>query len=84
MKNRKPGRFEAYAPIFIPLFLILLEAALDNPHPLFAFLGNPNVALIIGVLLSIFYSRVLGIAMIMAQFEKAVKRSGVVMIDLCV
>jgi GntP family gluconate:H+ symporter len=83
VKNRKPGRFEAYAPIFIPLFLILFEAGLDNPHPLFTFLGDPNVALLIGVLLSIFSGRRLGIEMIRVQVEKAVKRSGVVLLDLC-
>lgn len=83
VKNRKPGRFEAYAPIFIPLLLILFEAGLDNPHPLFTFLGDPNVALLIGVLLSIFSGRMLGIEMIRVQVEKAVKRSGVVLLDLC-
>lgn len=82
-ENRKPGRFEAYAPIFIPLFLILFEAVLNNPNTLFTFLGNPNVALLIGVLLSIFSGRVLGLPMIRVQVEKAIKRSGVVLLDLC-
>jgi len=79
----KIRRFEAYSPIFLPLFLILFQAGFDYPYPLFVFLGNPNVALLIGVLLSIFSSRVLGFEMIRVQVEKAVRRSGVVLLDLC-
>jgi len=83
MEHRKIRRFEAYAPIFLPLFLILFQAGFDYPYPLFVFLGNPNVALLIGVLLSIFSGRVLGFAMIKVQVEKAIRRSGVVLLDLC-
>jgi GntP family gluconate:H+ symporter len=83
MENRKISRFEAYAPIFLPLFLILFQAGFDYPYPLFVFLGNPNVALLIGVLLSIFSGRSLGFEMIRSQVEKAVRRSGVVLLDLC-
>lgn len=79
----KPGRLEAYAPIFLPLLLILFQAGFEHPHPLFAFLGNPNVALLIGVLLSIFSSRALGFEMVRTLVEKAVRRSGVVLLDLC-
>ncbi|AKB76363.1 putative permease [Methanosarcina lacustris Z-7289] len=79
----KPVRLEAYAPIFLPLFLILLQAGFEHPHPLFAFLGNPNVALLIGVLLSIFSGRKLGLEMVRTLVEKAVRRSGVVLLDLC-
>jgi GntP family gluconate:H+ symporter len=83
MENRKISRVEAYAPIFLPLFLILFQAGFDYPYPLFVFLGNPNVALLIGVLLSIFSGRDLGFEMIRSQVEKAVRRSGVVLLDLC-
>lgn len=79
----KSGRFDAYAPIFLPLLLILLRAGFEHPHPLFAFLGNPNVALLIGVLLSIFSGRVLESGMVMILVEKGVRRSGVVLLDLC-
>jgi GntP family gluconate:H+ symporter len=82
-ENRKVSRFEAYAPIFLPLLLILFRAGLDHPHPLLEFLGNSNVALLIGVILSIFSSRGLGLEMIRSQIEKAVRRSGVVLLDLC-
>ncbi|AKB20254.1 MULTISPECIES: GntP family permease [unclassified Methanosarcina] len=79
----KPGRFETYAPIFLPLLLILFQAGFENPNPLFAFLGNPNVALLIGVLLAIFSSRALEFEMVRTLVEKAVRRSGVVLLDLC-
>lgn len=82
-ETKKLGRFDAYAPIFLPLLLILLRAGFEHPHPLFAFLGNPNVALLIGVLLSIFSGRVLGFVMVRALVEKGVRRSGVVLLDLC-
>jgi gluconate:H+ symporter, GntP family len=79
----KLGRLEVYAPIFFPLILILFQAGFEHPHSLFVFLGNPNVALLIGVLLSIFSGRVLGFAMVRILVEKAVRRSGVVLLDLC-
>ena len=79
----KPGRLEAYAPIFLPLLLILFQAGFEHLPPLFAFLGNPNVALLIGVLLSIFSGRALGFEMVKTLVEKGVKRSGVVLLDLC-
>ncbi|AKB30633.1 putative permease [Methanosarcina siciliae T4/M] len=82
-ETKKPGRLEAYAPIFLPLLLILFQAGFEHPSPLFAFLGNPNVALLIGVLLSIFSGRTLGFEMVRALVEKAVRRSGVVLLDLC-
>ena len=78
-----PSRFDAYAPIFLPLLLILLQAGFEHPHPLFAFLGNPNVALLIGVILSIFSGRVLEFGMVRTLVEKGVRRSGVVLLDLC-
>lgn len=79
----KSGRLGAYVPIFLPLFFILFQAGFDHPHSLFVFLGNPNIALLIGVLLSIFSSRTLGFEMIRTLVEKAVRRSGVVLLDLC-
>lgn len=79
----KPGRLEAYAPVFLPLLLILFQAGFEHPHPLFAFLGNPNVALLIGVILSLFSGRALGVVMVRTLVEKAIRRSGVVLLDLC-
>lgn len=47
------------------------------------FLGNPNIALLIGVLLSIFSGRKLGSPVLRKLVEKAMRRSGVVLLDLC-
>lgn len=47
------------------------------------FLGNPNIVLLIGVLLSIFSGRKLGSPVLRKLVEKAMRRSGVVLLDLC-
>jgi GntP family gluconate:H+ symporter len=74
-------RLEAYVPVFFPLILILSKTVIE--HPLLAFLGDPNVALLIGVFLSLFSARGLGIATLRTLVEKAVRRGGVVLLDLC-
>lgn len=79
----KPRRFEACSPIFPPLILILLQAGFEHPHPVLTFLGNPNIALLIGVLLPIFSGRKLGAFALRELIEIAVRRSGVVLLDLC-
>ncbi len=79
--NEMPGRLEAYIPVFFPLVLILAKITID--HPLLAFLGDPNVALLIGVLLSLFSGRGLGLDVLRTLVEKAVRRGGVVLLDLC-
>ncbi|MGA9188919.1 MAG: hypothetical protein WB014_10285 [Methanosarcina sp.] len=48
---------------------------------MFAFLGNPNIALL-GVILSIFSGRKLGQVVVRALVEKAVRGSEVVLLDL--
>lgn len=78
-----PNRLEAYSPIFFPLLLILLKAGFEHPHPVLVFLGNPNIALLIGVILSLFSGRKLGSFVLRELLEKAVRRSGVVLLDLC-
>ncbi len=79
---KRPRRLEAYAPIFFPLLLILLHTGFEH-HPVLTFLGNPNIALLIGVLLSIYSARKLGSLALRELIEKAVRRSGVVLLDLC-
>lgn len=79
--NVNPRRLEAYVPVFFPLILILSKTVIE--HPLFAFLGDPNVALLIGVLLSLFSGRGLGLDVLRTLVEKAVRRGGVVLLDLC-
>jgi GntP family gluconate:H+ symporter len=48
-----------------------------------AFLGNPNIALLIGVILSIFSGRKLESFVLRGLVEKAVRRSGVILLDHC-
>nr|WP_292389174.1 GntP family permease [Methanosarcina sp. UBA5] len=79
----RPRRLEVYSPIFFPLLLILLQTGFEHPHPVLTFLGNPNIALLIGVLLSIFSGRKLGSLVLRELIEKAVRRTGVVLLDLC-
>jgi len=66
----KPGRVEAYSPIFFPLLLILLKTGFEYPHPILVFLGNPNIALLIGVILSLFSGRTLGLVVLRSLVEK--------------
>ncbi|MGB9940327.1 GntP family permease [Methanosarcina sp.] len=78
-----PPRLEAYSPIFFPLLLIFLQAGFGHSYPVLTFLGNPNIALLTGVILSIFSGRRLGSFALRELVEKAVRRSGVVLLDLC-
>lgn len=78
-----PGRLEAYSPIFLPLLLIFLKTGFEHLIPSLTFLGNPNVALLLGVILSLFSARKLGLFELRGLVNKAVKRSGVVLLDLC-
>ncbi|MDD3043468.1 MAG: GntP family permease [Methanosarcinaceae archaeon] len=80
-EKRISGRLAAYMPVFFPLLLILLKAIYE--HPVLVFFGDPNIALLTGVLLSVFSARTLGIDALRALIEKAVRRSGVVLLDLC-
>lgn len=79
--QKSVGRLQAYAPISISVLLILSSLVLE--HPLTEFFGNPNIALLIGVMLSITSARSAGLKQIREWIEKAVRRSGVVILDLC-
>lgn len=81
--NGKFRRLEAYAPVFFPLILILSSAIFETSPPLLLFLGDPNIALLIGVLLSFLSGRRLGLDVLRTLIEKAVRRGGVVILDLC-
>lgn len=80
---KSPSRLEAYSPIFFPLLLILLQTGFEHPHPVLTFLGNSSIALLIGVLLSTFSGRRFGSLVTRKLIEKAVRRNGVVLLDLC-
>ncbi|RXA18740.1 GntP family permease [Methanosarcina sp. MSH10X1] len=79
----EPGRLEAYSPIFFPLLLIFFQAGFEHSYPVLEFLGDPNIALLTGVILSISSGRRLGFSVLSELIEKAVRRSGVVLLDLC-
>ncbi|MGD9779983.1 GntP family permease [Methanomethylovorans sp.] len=74
------SRASAYIPICLPILLILAGAFFT--HPLIAFIGDPNVALLIGVLLCLVWSRSYG-KELHEWIEKAIRRSGIVLLDLC-
>jgi H+/gluconate symporter-like permease len=48
-----------------------------------AFLGNSNIALLTGIILSLFSGRKLGSFVLREMFGKTVRRSGVVLHDIC-
>lgn len=79
----KPRRLEAYSPIFFPLIFIFFKTGFEHSYPMLAFLGDPNIAFLTGVILSIFSGRRLGSSVLRELIEKAVRRSGVVLLDLC-
>jgi GntP family gluconate:H+ symporter len=80
LQKGSKSRLAAYLPIGLPILLIL--AGTFFTHPLIAFIGNPNVALLIGVLLCLVWSRSYG-KELHEWVEKAIRRSGIVLLDLC-
>lgn len=82
-----PGTFEAFAPLVIPILLILINTvsvafgATDGIMSYFIFLGQPIVAVGIGVLLSIFaLARRLDRKTALAEMEKGMAQAGVIML----
>jgi GntP family gluconate:H+ symporter len=81
-KLKNPGRIAAYSPIAIPVALILADVLTYNP--LFDIYGEPDMALLIGVVMAIFFAyRQYTFNPIREWVEKAIKRSGVVILDMC-
>ncbi len=78
----KPGRIDSYSPLMIPIILILAEVFTNIT--VLDFLGNPNIALLVGVALSaILPGRHFDFSDVRAWIEKAIRRSGVVLLDMC-
>jgi GntP family gluconate:H+ symporter len=76
------GRIAAYSPIAIPVVLILTDVFTNIP--LFDILGEPDMALLIGVVMAIFFAyRQYNFNSAREWVEKAIKRSGVVILDMC-
>jgi len=70
-----PSRKSAWTPLIAPIALILLGLVFDAAW----LMGNPNVALLIGALISILLARERAQVMI----KRASKRAGVIIFDLC-
>ncbi|WP_342305781.1 GntP family permease [Methanolobus sp. ZRKC5] len=76
------GRFAAYTPIGLPVALILADVFTNIT--LFNVLGEPDMALLIGVIMAILFAyRQYSPDNVREWIEKAVKRSGVVILDMC-
>ncbi|WP_321428954.1 GntP family permease [uncultured Methanolobus sp.] len=79
---KTPGRIAAYSPIAIPVALILADVFTNIP--LFGILGEPDMALLIGVVMAIVFAyRQYTFDSVRQWIEKAIKRSGVVILDMC-
>lgn len=77
-----PGRIAAYSPIGIPVALILTDVFTNIP--IFNIIGEPDMALLIGVVMAIFFAyRQYTFTPVRQWIEKAIKRSGVVILDMC-
>lgn len=77
-----PGRIAAYSPIAIPVVLILTDVFTNIS--VLNILGEPDMALLIGVVMAIFFAyRQYTFTPVRQWIEKAIKRSGVVILDMC-
>lgn len=77
-----PGRIPAYAPLIVPVILII--AGIFIPIPPLDIIGIPAVALLIGVALAILLSlKDFTPAQLREWIEKGIRRSGVVLLDMC-
>ncbi|WP_340818906.1 TRAP transporter large permease subunit [Methanolobus sp. WCC4] len=80
--NGEPSRIAAYSPIAIPVTLIFADVFTNIQF--FDILGEPDMALLIGVVLAILFAyRQYDISNVREWLEKAVRRSGVVILDMC-
>jgi GntP family gluconate:H+ symporter len=77
-----PTRAACYAPIVIPVILILMR--ITTHSPVFYFIGNPGMALMSGAVIAmVLPTRKFGSADVRAWVEKGIRRSGLVMLDIC-
>jgi GntP family gluconate:H+ symporter len=76
-----PTRVACYAPIVIPVILILMR--ITTHSPVFYFIGNPGMALMSGAVIAMVLTRKFGSSDVRAWVEKGIRRSGLVMLDIC-
>jgi len=74
----KISRLRAYPPIVVPLALIFSNLVFHVP--VLSFLGDPNIALLLGVLLVFVAARGFNVK---AWTEEAVRRGGAILLVLC-
>ncbi|NMX21628.1 gluconate permease [ANME-1 cluster archaeon GoMg4] len=80
-QRERTSRLRAYPPIVVPLALIFLK--LIVPIPLLNFLGNPNIALPIGVFLAFVAAYGFGREKVNTWTREAVQRGGGILMVLC-
>lgn len=80
-RRNRTSRLRAYPPIIVPLVLIVLN--LIFPIPVLHYLGEINVALLIGVLIAFIAARNFGMDKINAWTKEALRRSGAILLVLC-
>jgi GntP family gluconate:H+ symporter len=80
-QRERTSRLRAYPPIVIPLALIFLKLVL--PIPLLDFVGNPNIALLIGVFLTFIAAYGFGRDKLSTWTKEAVQRGGGILMVLC-
>jgi len=77
-----PTRVACYAPIIIPVVLILMR--ITTHADVFYFIGNPGMALMSGAVVAmVLPTRKFAAADVRAWVEKGIRRSGLVMLDIC-
>ncbi|MBN2111002.1 MAG: GntP family permease [Methanosarcinaceae archaeon] len=77
-----PGRFASYTPLMVPIMLIVLDVF--TAVPLFDLTGDPDMALLIGVILAILLAvRTFDFSEVRGWIEKGIRRSGIVLLDMC-
>ncbi len=77
-----PTRVACYAPIVIPVILIVMR--ITTHSPVFYFIGNPGMALMSGAVMAmVLPTRNFVSADVRAWVEKGIRRSGLVMLDIC-
>lgn len=80
-QSERTSRLRAYPPIVVPLALIFSKLIL--PIPLLDFVGNPNIALLIGVLLAFIAAHGFGHEKLNTWTREAVQRGGGILMVLC-
>jgi GntP family gluconate:H+ symporter len=79
--RERTSRLRAYPPIVVPLVLIFSN--LIFPVPVLNFVGNPNIALLIGVLLAFIAAHGFGRDAINMWTKEAVIKGGGILMVLC-